>query len=164
MIFMPVSNQYNKKGLASNEDRYHMLRLICDPNPKFEVSRIEIDSERQLYTIETLEILGKKYPEYSLWFIIGTDNLKELKTWKNPEELMSKYKILVLKRKEDNIDEIIENDLLLKKYKESFIKINNKTIDISSSEIREKMKKGESVANKIEDKVYTYIKEKKIYT
>lgn len=163
IIFMPVSNLYKKEGLIDNEHRYNMLKLICDYNAKFEVSRIEIDNERQLYTIETLEILKEQFPNHNIYFTIGTDNLKELNTWKRPDELMAKYKILVLSRDEDNIDEIIEKDDLLKQYKDSFIKVDNEKINISSSQIRDKILKKEDVKALLPKVVYEYIEANSIY-
>ena len=48
VIFVPVNSKYEKPGLINNEDRYNMLKLVCDKNKKFDVSRVEIDSERQI--------------------------------------------------------------------------------------------------------------------
>ena len=57
VIFVPVNSKYEKIGLISNEHRYNMLKLVCDKNENFLVSDIEIKQDRQLYTLETLEIL-----------------------------------------------------------------------------------------------------------
>ena len=73
-----------------------MLKLICDKNEKFDVSRIEIDSDRPLYTIETLKAFQKLYPKYKISFIIGSDNLKELYTWEKADELVKDFKIYVI--------------------------------------------------------------------
>ena len=61
IIFVPVNSKYEKIDLIGNEDRYQMLKRVCDKNKMFEVSRIEIESERPLYTVETLERLQKEY-------------------------------------------------------------------------------------------------------
>ena len=164
LIFMPVNSKYNKKGLIDNEHRYNMLKLLCAKSSKFEVSRIEIDKLRQLHTIETLEILEKIYPEHSMWFIIGTDNLKELNTWSMQEELLKKYKVLVLERNLDNMEEIIENDDVLKKYKDSFIKVNNLRNNLSSSVVREKIRKKENIKELVSIEIEQYIKENNLYT
>ena len=57
VVFVPVSSKYEKQGLLDDEHRYNMLKIVCDKNEDFEVSRIEIENERQLYTIETMELL-----------------------------------------------------------------------------------------------------------
>ena len=125
-----------------------MLQKICENNEGIEVSDIEITSQRQLYTIETLRLIQEKYKEYEIYFVLGTDNLKELETWHEADELLKKFKMLVLERGDDDIEQIIEEDDFLRKYKTSFIKLQNiEKINLSSTEIRDKVKRGESVTD-----------------
>lgn len=146
VIFVPVNEKYNKEGLASNEDRLSMLKEICKNNDNLEVSNIEVSSERQLYTIETLTLIQEQYKENEIYFVLGTDNLKELETWYKPNELLQKFKILVLERGNDKVEDIIENSDFLKKHKTAIIKSPNiAKIDLSSSEIREKIKEGKDI-------------------
>ena len=164
VIFVPVGSKYNKKGLAEDTHRYNMLKLVCDKNDKFEVSDVEMVEEEQLNTLETLELMQKKYPGYTLCFTIGTDNLKQLPTWTLGEELIMNFKILVIERDEDNMDEIIENNEFLTKYKSSFLKVKeNIRSNISSTFVREKIKKGKSIRYFTPDDVYFYIKENNLY-
>ncbi len=154
VIFVPVSTKYNKKGLASDEVRLNMLKSICNSQENLEVSDLELKSERQLYTIETLRIIEKQNPGKEIYFIIGTDNLKELETWYKPDELLKNFKIIVLDRGEDNTDGIIEKSEFLKKYKSSFIKLKNiKKVNISSSYIREQLKLGKNVQNWVPEEI-----------
>ena len=146
VIFVPVSTKYNKSGLASDEDRYQMLKAICDEEENLEVSSIELDSNRQLYTIETLEKMKDANPNNDIYFIIGTDNLKDLATWHTADKLLQEFKMIVLERDNDNINEIINKDSFLKQYKDSFIILNNiNKINLSASFVRELVKKGESI-------------------
>ena len=154
VIFVPVSTKYNKKGLASDEVRLNMLKSICNSQENLEVSDLELKSKRQLYTIETLRIIEKQNPGKEIYFIIGTDNLKELETWYNPDELLKNFKIIVLDRCEDNTDEIIEKSEFLNKYKSSFIKLKNiKKMNISSSYIREQLKLGNNVRDLVPEEI-----------
>ena len=164
VLFVPVSTSYAKPGLISNEHRYNMLKLVCDKNPDFEVSDIELVQERQLYTLETLELLQEKYQGKTICFTIGTDNLRELSTWKLIDELVAKFKILVLERDEDDMYEIIEKDEFLKKNKDCFIKLKeNIRSNISSTFAREKLKRGKSIRYLTPDEVYHYINENDLY-
>lgn len=164
VIFVPVNSKYEKRGLISNEHRYNMLKLVCDKNEDFLVSDIEINQNRQLYTLETLEILQSMYPNNTISFTLGTDNLKEFSSWNEPEKIASKFKILVLERAEDSMEEIIENDEFLKKYKNSFIKLKeNIRSNISSTFVREKLKRNKSIRYLTPDEVYYYIKENNLY-
>lgn len=165
VIFVPVNSKYGKEGLLSNDHRYNMLKLVCDKNENFILSSIELNQNRQLYTLETLEIIQKQYSDNIIYFILGTDNLKELSTWNNPEKLVSKFKILVLERDKDNMEKIIEEDDFLKKHKNSFIKVNeNIRSNISSSFVRNKIKTGKSIRYLVPDEIYFYIKENNLFS
>ena len=164
VIFVPVSSKYNKKGLLENHHRFNMLKIVCDKNDEFEVSDIELIQETQLHTLETLELLQKKYSDYELCFTIGTDNLRDIPNWGSPEILLSKFKILVIERDEDVMDEIIENDEFLKTHRSSFIKVKeNIRSNISSTFVREKIKRGKSIRYLTPDEVFYYIKDNDLY-
>lgn len=157
IVFVPVNSKYQKADLISNEHRYQMLKLICDKNEKMDVSRIEIDSDRLLYTIETLRKFQNIYPDYEIAFIIGSDNLKELYNWKKADELIKDFKIYVLERDKDNVTEIIKN-------KQNFIKAKNNIIsNLSSSFVREKLKNEKSIRYLTPDEVVDYILANNLY-
>lgn len=157
IVFVPVNSKYQKADLISNEHRYQMLKLICDKNEKMDVSRIEIDSDRPLYTIETLRKFQNIYPDYEIAFIIGSDNLKELYNWKKADELIKDFKIYVLERDKDNVTEIIKN-------KQNFIKAKNNIIsNLSSSFVREKLKNEKSIRYLTPDEVVDYILANNLY-
>lgn len=164
VIFVPVNSKYQKEGLLENEHRYNMLKLVCDKNEDFIVSRVELDRSRQLYTIETLELLQKEYPDNIICFTLGTDNLKEIPTWSSSEKLVTNFKILVLERDEDNMEDIINQNEFLLKHKDSFIKLKeNIRSNISSTFVREKIRRGKSIRYLTPDEVYYYIKENNLY-
>lgn len=164
IIFVPVSTKYSKPNLISDEHRYNMLKIICEQNSKFEVSKVELNAEKQPYTLETLEYFKAQNKNSEIYFICGSDNLKEIETWYKAEILLETYKILVLKRNDDNIEEIISSSELLTKYKNSIITLENiKQIPLSSSMIREKIGKGESIENLVPEEVIQYIQKKQLY-
>ena len=165
VIFVPVSTKYNRKNnLVDDNHRYNMLELMCNGEEKLEVSDIELTYGRQLYTIETLGILKNKYPEYDIYFIMGTDNLKDLHTWMKPEQILNNYKIIVLERNEDNIEKIREEDKLLRDNKKALIIAKKiKPIELSSTMIREKIKMGENVERFFKKEVLEYINKNRLY-
>ena len=165
IVFIPVNKQYPKDGLLDNEHRYNMLKLVANKNRNFIVSDIDMHGDKSLHTIETLEEMQKQFPDKEMWFLIGSDNLKELYTWNRPEELVSKYKILVMERENDKMEGIIENDELLYKHKENFIKVNEEIrSNYSSTYVRAQIKDGKSVRYLLPDEVYEYILENKLYS
>lgn len=164
IVFVPVNSKYQKVDLIDNEHRYQMLKLVCDKNNKFEVSRLEVDSIRPLYTIETLREFEKKYPQYEIGFIIGSDNLKELDTWQKANELTNDFKIYVLQRNNDDIEKIIQENEFLKKNAQTFIKAQNSiTSNLSSTFVRERIKSEKSIRYLVPDEVIDYIEENKLY-
>lgn len=164
ILFLPVNSKYEKPGLASNEDRYNMLKIACSNNEKFEVSREEIDKEKQLLTVETLRIIQNKYPQNEIYFVMGTDNLKEVEEWELGEELISEFKMLIIERDKDSFDEILKSSLFLQKYKNSFIKLNTTLKNnMSSTFVRNKLKEGKEVKYLLPDEVIKYIREKNLY-
>ena len=141
-----------------------MIKLVVDKNDNFEVSNIDMQEKRSLYTIETLEKVQEKYPNDEICFLCGSDNLKEINTWKLGEKLISKYKIIVAERDTDLIDDIIKNDALLNLYLESIIKLKEDIkFNFSSTYVRAQLKKGKSVRYLLPDDVFYYIKDNRLY-
>ena len=164
VIFVPVNQNYNKKGLLSNEHRYNMLKLVTDKNKNFEVSDIELQGDRPLYTIEVLRKMREQYKNEKIFFLLGTDNLKQLDTWENAEELLSQYNFLVMRRDNDNIEEIIAATKLLTKYKQNIFEINSKIRDnYSSTYVRQQIKNGKSPRYLMPDETLEYIEKNKLY-
>lgn len=164
IIFVPVSTKYNKQNLVEDKHRYNMLKLICEKKEKFEVSDIELKSSNLRYTIETLNLLQAQYVDYNIYFIMGTDNLKELDTWKEAENILKNYKIIVLQREEDVFEDIVNNSKLLKENKESLISANKTNkIHLSSTMIRNKIKNKENIEEFIDKDVLNYIRNNELY-
>lgn len=165
VIFVPVSTKYDRKSnLIDDTHRYNMLKIMCNGEEGLEVSDIELKYKRQLYTIETLDIFKNKYPEYEIYFIMGTDNLKDLHTWKEPERILENYKVIVLERESNKLEDVIKSDELLKKNKESIIEAKKiKPIKLSSTTIRDKIKNGEKVEEFFKKEVLEYINKNGLY-
>jgi nicotinate-nucleotide adenylyltransferase len=94
----------------------------------------------------------------------GSDNLKELHTWEEADRLVKKFKVLVLERGQDSMENIIESNPFLKKYENQFIKVKeNVRSNLSSTFVRDKIKRGKSIRYLTPDEVYYYIKEKHLF-
>lgn len=164
IIFVPVSTKYDKADLVTDEHRYNMLKLLCEKDYNIEISKTEINSTRQLYTLETLDLIQKENINDDIIFILGTDNLKQFPSWYKPEQILKKHKLLVLKRNNEDIKEIINSNKLLHKYKGSIIYGEGiEQINLSSTYARECIKKGKDVSNIVPKKVLEYINKNHLY-
>ena len=151
--------------MVENEHRYNMLKLVADKDSDFIISDLDLHGKRSLYTIEVLEEIKKQFKDKKIWFLIGSDNLKELYTWEKAEELISKYKVLVMEREKDKISEIIQKDELLNRHKDNILKLNCEIgINISSTYVREQLKKKKKIRYLLPDEVYEYIEKNHLYS
>lgn len=164
ILYVPVGDQYEKKGLIRAVHRIGMLQAVCNKNPKFDVSTVEAYSPKQLCTIETLEAIQEKYPAYKIWFTIGTDNLKFISEWKKYKELISRFQLLVLERDMDSMTEIINGDQKLKEFEHNFIRVKETVrTNNSSSIIRSKLQNKKSIRYLVPDEVFEYIRSYNLY-
>lgn len=164
IIFVPVSSKYNKENLILDKHRYEMLKLVCDKNSNFEVSNIEFNLPKQPYTLETLLKFQEQYFNYEIELIIGTDNLLEFESWYKIETLLQNFKVIVLARNEDDVQQIISENKLLSKYHERIIESKTKIkTNLSSSLVRELIKDKKSIKYLLPDEIIKYIKDNNLY-
>ena len=151
IIFIPsfISPHKADVNSASPEHRMNMLKLAVEGVDFFEVSDYEVKKEGISYTIDTLKEFKKNYDE--LEFIIGYDNIFKFHTWKDPDEIMKLAKILVLKRKSSSPHPFED------KYVEQAIFVQTRGIEISATDIRERVKKGMPIHFLVPEKVKEYI-------
>lgn len=164
VIFVPVSDRYPKDDLLEARHRVEMLRRVCELNPYFEVSTVEVEAEELLCTIQTLKLIQEQYPKHEIWFTMGTDNLESVHSWFGYKELMAEFKSLVLERGEDMMERIIDANPELKRYKERFIKAKETVrSNCNSTLIRSKLRRGKSIRYLVPDEVYEYIRIRDLY-
>lgn len=166
VLFMPSGNSYMKNAAAITDGslRLAMTEAAIENNPYFSLSSLEVDRGGVTYTCDTLKELGEKHPWNRYYFIIGADNLFTLRDWKMPEMIMSSCTLVAAARGEKTELQIAEQaEKLQQEYQADIIILPPRRIDISSSEIREKIRKGESVRYMIPDKVNSLIQENHLY-
>ena len=102
----------------------------------------------------------EKYPTDDIYFVCGADNLSYIDKWKNGEEILNNYKILVMKRKGEDNNELLEK---FKEYKHNIVVADIEQRDISSTDVREKLKNNDNVLDLLDTDVYEYIRKNKLY-
>lgn len=167
LIVIPTATPPHKQKQTgtSSEDRLNMLKLLFSDDGRVEVSDMEIVRGGRSYTFETVTLLRGQYPDDELIFMLGSDMLLSFHTWKNPDVILEKVKICAVTRDGD-IDEAVLGEYAEKHFpeqKDRFIICTFEPIELSSTEIREKIRNGESVDGLIDVQVMEYIKEKELY-
>jgi len=156
VIFMPTYFPPHKKepDTASPQLRYEMVQLAIDGKSGFEVSDIEIKKRGTSYSVDTLKVLKKKFgPDTDLFFITGSDSLGELSTWKDIDEIFKLSRFIIANRPGFPLKNVpVEAEIL---------KISD--MDISSSDIRKKIKEGEGISDIVPERVVSYIRGKRLY-
>lgn len=162
IIYVPTGGQYKyKSNLVDDQKRYKMLKIIADKDKRFEVSDYEL-KDYVVYTCETLAYFKELYPNDEIYFICGTDNLSYIDKWKNGEEILKNYKILVIDRKGNDVFELLDK---FKEYKANIIVAPVELRDISSTEIRGLIQKGnyKELEKYLDKDVIEYILEENLY-
>ena len=137
VYFVPVGDFYNKKDLIDERKRFEMLNLITDSN--IDVLDIELKAKKSLQTIDAFNLINNKFNLSKNYFILGGDNLEKLPNWENAEKCLNSNIIAIKRGKK--IEDIIENNKLLKLNKERiFIYNTNKLSNYSSTEVRNAIK------------------------
>ncbi len=141
--------------LASDTDRMEMLRLACMRCPGVTTCDIELTMPKPSYTIDTLRLLAGRYPDASISIIIGSDNWLVFDRWRASREIIERYGVIVYPRPGYDIE--------ASSLPANVIKIDAPTVDLSSTFLRDKLAEGLDMNIFMPDRVYDYIKKKKLY-
>ena len=168
VLFMPCPSPPHKPSgdLAPAPHRFEMLRLAIADNPVFNVSDREMRRSGTTYTIDTLEAMKRESPETSFYFIIGSDTLFELHTWKRIENLLPLCRFITLLRPGSTITKEAATHLKLPDpWPETLLAdtINTRQIDIASSDIRRRIAQGRSIRYLVPRSVDAYIENHHLY-
>ncbi len=164
VLFIPsyITPNKNIDG-ATAEQRLAMTRLATADNPYFAVSDLEIRRKGRSYTIDTLRFLKEFYgPSYILYFISGTDTIQDLPQWYKPEEILSLCQFVGATRPDgtQSISQVVEHFGELGKH---ILKLTVPTMQISSTELRHRIRSGLSVRYMMPKVVIEYIEKHGVY-
>ncbi|KPK40287.1 MAG: hypothetical protein AMJ78_07355 [Omnitrophica WOR_2 bacterium SM23_29] len=156
VIFVPAHIPPHKKDeeIAEANDRLRMAELAVKGNPSFEVSTFEIDAKTTSYSVKTLREFKKRYGEDTkLFFITGADSLGELFSWKELDEIFKLSQFIVANRPGYDIANVPKGIEV----------VTITSLEISSSQIRRKIKERKSIRYLVPDAVKEYIIAKGLY-
>lgn len=165
ILFIPTGNSYMKSDVLDKETRAKMVSLSIEDNPKFAMSDIEISKDTPSYSFETIRELKQLNPGNDYYFIVGEDSLRSMKDWVHPEKIFSEITVLVARRPYVSIDKLMD---VIEFYESTYnadiqvIEMNN--IDISSTEIRNRVSEGKSIKYMVHPKVLDFIQSHNLYS
>jgi nicotinate-nucleotide adenylyltransferase len=151
-VVSPQNPLKDKKSLLNDHNRLDMVEVALKNYPKMRASNVEFSLPRPSYTVDTLTYLHEKYADYSFALIMGEDNLKGLKKWKNFEILLKNHQIIIYPRTfdggENKADYIQHENIAI---------IDAPVIEISATKIREMISEGKNVRPMLPPEVYEYL-------
>ena len=155
MVVSPHNPLKEKKSLAKDHDRLHLVRLAIGDNLNIKASDIEFGLPKPSYTIDTLAYLKEKYPHHEFSLIMGGDNLGTFHKWKNYQGILENHNIYVYQRPGYDLGELQDH--------ERITILEAPLLTISASYIRKQVKEKRSIQYLVPDRVWEYIDGSSMY-
>ena len=159
VLFVPAGRPWQKGTFAAAEDRYLMTVLAAGSHARFAVSRLELDRSGPTYTVDTMEQLKDFYgDDVTLFFIVGSDALANLGTWHRIDRLRRIMELVAVSRPEWDDDRVGLD--------ESWPRItylDTPEVEISSTDIRERVRAGRPIDYLVPSEVEDYIRRNGLY-
>ncbi len=165
VVFVPTGDPYHKASTRSDgpassaEHRYLMTVIATAANPRFTVSRVDVDRAGPTYTIDTLRDLQSQWPDAELFFITGVDALAEIFTWRDAEELFELAHFVGVTRPDHEIDPATLASIPA----ERVTMIEVPALAISSTDCRARTRRGALPWYLVPDGVVQYVAKHALY-
>ena len=156
VVFVPTGQPWQKSGVSPSEHRYLMTVIATASNPRFTVSRVDIDRDGPTYTIDTLRDLKSDRPEAELFFITGADALAQILSWRDHDELWDLAHFVAVSRP----GHVLSTDGLPT---DDVSQLEIPALAISSTDCRDRVHRGHPVWYLVPDGVVQYIAKHHLY-
>jgi nicotinate-nucleotide adenylyltransferase len=165
VLFAPAGVQPLKQEGRSSapEQRARMVELAIADDPRFALSRADLDRPGPHYTVDLLAIIQQQYPDAQLWFVMGEDSLSDLLRWRDPTRLIQLARLAVLRRPDCQPD-WPTLDRVLPELRARLDWIEHTEIDISATDIRRRVRHGLPLAALVPEPVIAYLVAQHLYT
>ncbi len=162
VIFVPTGQPWQKEGkrVSDSEDRYLMTVIATASNPRFQVSRVDIERTGRTYTIDTLTDLRAQDPDAELFFITGADALESIMSWHHWDKMFELAQFVGVTRPGYELRE----DMLPVEHQERVHLVEIPAMAISSTDCRERARSGRPVWYLVPDGVVQYIAKNTLYS
>ncbi|MFD1713951.1 nicotinate-nucleotide adenylyltransferase [Amnibacterium flavum] len=156
VIFVPTGQPWQKRGVSEAEHRYLMTVIATASNPRFTVSRVDVDRKGPTYTIDTLKDIQEQRPDADLFFITGADAIKQIISWKDVDALWELAHFVAVSRP-GHVVSVSD----LPKRNVSWLEVP--ALAISSTDCRSRVNRGFPVWYLVPDGVVQYISKHDLY-
>lgn len=172
VIFVPTGRPWQKEGVQAAdparrvspaEDRYLMTVIATASNPRFSVSRVDIERRKTTYTVDTLRDLRDQLPEAELFFITGADALESILSWQDWEELFELSNFIGVSRPGYELDAKHLAEHLASRSPDALQMLEVPALAISSTDCRRRVAAGRPVWYLTTDGVVQYIAKRNLY-
>jgi nicotinate-nucleotide adenylyltransferase len=162
VLFVPTGQPWMKseRRVSPPEDRYLMVVIATSSNPRFMVSRLEVERDGPTYSVDTLRTLREERGDVDLFFITGADAMLEILQWKDPEEALSMAHFIAASRPGYDLSRF-ERGAPAEHPNVTVMQIP--ALAISSTDIRERVAAGRPIRYLVPEGVQTYIEKAGLY-
>ena len=147
---------------ASAEDRLSMVEAAIADNEEFLVDRVEIDAGRPMYSVETVPLVKERYEGDEWYFITGADEVSNLLSWKEPDDLLAQTAMVAATRPGYDISNLDHLAEALENF-EQIVPVECTRVDVSATRIRRMLAEGKSVRYLVPDGVFEIIHDRGLY-
>lgn len=165
VLFVPAGAPPHKPGrpITAAHHRLRMLELAIAGRSRFAISRVDLDRPGPCYTVETLELLRAEWgPEPSFFFIEGADSLADIVKWYHPRRLLELCDLAVVARQGTRLD-LDHLEQQLPGLKSQIHWVEMPTLEISSSDLRARVRAGRPISYLVPPEVEAYILDQRLY-
>jgi nicotinate-nucleotide adenylyltransferase len=161
VVFVPTGLPWMKEGgdVSRSEDRYLMTVIATASNPRFTVSRIEVDRDGPTYTVDTLSGLATEHPDAELYFITGADAMLEIFEWKDPDEVLALAHFIAATRPGYDLRRFAAAST----GHPNVTVMNIPALAISSTDVRDRIRDGRPIRYLVPEGVKSYIEKVELY-
>lgn len=165
LLIIPTKYPPHKvaRDLVSSRHRLEMCRLAFADVPEVEVSDIEIQRPGRSYTVDTIRQLRKIYPQDKLFLIVGGDMFRSFKNWYLFDEILLNCTLCTAARERGELRELNRYKIVLSQYSENLQILDMPVLELSSTEVRGKLSRGEDCSALVDERVLDYIRENDLY-
>jgi nicotinate-nucleotide adenylyltransferase len=165
VVFIPAGQPPHKQGkeITPSEHRVAMVQLAIASNPRFVLSRLDVDRAGPCYSVDTVELLKRDLEADSeVYFVLGLDSLAELPTWHNPARLIELCRLAVIQRPGFHVD-LEQLEHILPGLRARLTLIGAPEMGISSRDIQHRVRVGLPIKYQLPEAVESYIYQHGLY-